>query len=213
MKTLLLPLIVIQVLLVAAYARGQGTFIYDQQSATETNGAEGAPVIQSNQPFGQSFIPSLSSVGFIRLWLGDVNQNNGLRATVYVNLRSNSITGPVISSTDPVSMPDTFGRGTNGYINFFFTTPVALTPGTPYYFQPVVQSGDLWTAAVDMQYTYAAGTAFFLGQPAPNFDLWFREGVTTPEPSSLVFFLCGAAILTYALRSHSRRQQATPKSP
>jgi hypothetical protein len=47
------------------WSRG-GTFIYDQQSSTEANLGEAAVVIQSSQPVGQSFTPSLSSVGFIR---------------------------------------------------------------------------------------------------------------------------------------------------
>src|ERR1041384_4587098 len=110
----------------------QGTFIYDQQSSDETfvNGLAG---IQPNQPIGQSFIPVLSSVGFIRLVLADENPNNGFGATLYVNLRSGGITGPVLSSTDPVMLPDSFGVGSNGFVNFFFQAPPTLTPGTTYY--------------------------------------------------------------------------------
>jgi hypothetical protein len=44
-------------------AFGQGTFVYDQQS---TNLIEGAAGLQSGQPMGQSFTPTLSSVGLSR---------------------------------------------------------------------------------------------------------------------------------------------------
>jgi hypothetical protein len=103
---------------------GQGAFIYDQQSANETTGGGGAVAIQVNEPIGQSFTPALSSVGFIRLFLSD-NGFNSVGATVYVNLRTNSITGPLLSSTDPVFMPDRF----SGYTNCIFVTPLAVVPG------------------------------------------------------------------------------------
>ncbi len=66
----------------------QGTFLYDQQSSTnETPTSGGAqPVIQQSTPIGQSFTPAFSAVGFVRLKLYDVNPNNGLGATLYVNL-------------------------------------------------------------------------------------------------------------------------------
>src|SRR5437867_13447920 len=97
-------------------AKGQGTFIYDQQSVTNDSAVgEGAPAIQSNQPIGQSFTPTLSSIGFIRLFLGD-SAFNGLGATIYVNLRSDSITGPIIGSTDPTFLPDRF----SGLTDFLF---------------------------------------------------------------------------------------------
>src|SRR5450759_4846854 len=81
-------------------AVGQGTFIYDQQSADETVLAgEGGGILQSNQPFGQSFTPTFSSINFIRLWLADGLPGNGLGATVFINLRTNSISGPILAST------------------------------------------------------------------------------------------------------------------
>jgi len=66
----------------ALFARGQGTFLYDQQSVTnDSAGAEGIQTIQSAQPIGQSFTPTFSSVGVVRLFLGDTGFN-GLGATV-----------------------------------------------------------------------------------------------------------------------------------
>jgi hypothetical protein len=181
----------------------QGTFLYDQQSALEGAPGEGAPTIQGSQPIGQSFTPTLSSVGFIRLWLGDATANNSAGASVYVRLLGNSITGNVISSTEPVFMPDGFGRGTNGYVNFIFSVPPTVTPGVTYFFQPVVQSGDLWHIIMDTDYNYSGGTAFGLGQPGPGYDLWFREGVFIPEPSSTLLLLSGAALVLYVRRTRT----------
>jgi hypothetical protein len=189
-------------LLVCLSTRAQGTFVFDQQSSTESNIGEGAPAIQPNQPFGQSFTPTFSSVGFIRLFLGD-SSFNGLGATVSVNLRADSITGSVLGSTEPVFMEDRF----SGFVNFLFSNPVTVTPGVTYYFQPVVESGDIWQVASHNAFGYAGGTAFALGQPSQVSDLWFREGIIIPEPSSVVLLLAGFGVLLYApLAKHLRKR-------
>src|SRR5262249_5213375 len=109
----------------------------DQQSSDESNLGGGLADIQSNQPMGQSFTPSLNAVGFIRLYLSD-NDFNGIGTTVFLNLRTNSITGAILGSTTPISVPDHF-RGT---VDYLFPSAIPVTLGTPYYFQPVVQSGE-----------------------------------------------------------------------
>jgi len=166
---------------------GQGTFVYDQQSSDENNIA-GISIIQSQQP-GQSFTPNLSSVGFIRLALQDGNNNNALGATIYLTLRGGSITGAVLGASSPVAMPDNFG----GVANFYFPAPVTVTPGVTYYFQPTVQSGDLWLVAAYNSYQYPGGMEFIGSTPFPSNDLWFREGVV-PEPSSALLALLGGAV-------------------
>jgi hypothetical protein len=178
----------------------QGVFVYDQQSATESTGGGVGDDFQSNQPFGQSFVPSLSSVGFIRLFLYDFHGGDGLGTTISVNLRTNSITGPILSSTTPVSLPDGFGLGNSGYVDLIFSNPVAVTPGTTYYFQPVAQSGGSpdWAIVVYNGYGYAGGTELRQGQPLLFNDLWFREGVIVPEPSTACLVLLGSALLVHA---------------
>src|SRR5262249_53060707 len=139
---------------------GQITFIYDQQSGT--SGGSGSLTVQQNQPIGQSFTPTLPSVGFIRLLFHDTNPGNGLGATVVINLRSNSISGPIFGSTEAVFMPDGFGPLLRSSTNLFFYPPVAVTPGTTYYFDVTVQSGDAWN--VDLyHYGYMGGMAFVNG--------------------------------------------------
>jgi hypothetical protein len=169
-------------------ARGQDTFVYDQQS---TNLIEGTAFLNYLwQPMGQSFTPSLSAVGFVTLNLYDAG-SSPIGATVYVNIRSNSLTGPILGSSVLVSMPDQFF----GITNFSFTTPVSVVPGLTYYLEPVAQPGsDGWGSYVT-DGSYAGGTIFASGGPVADRDLWFREGIVVPEPSALWMSLFGAGTL------------------
>src|SRR4029079_10643190 len=131
------------------------------------------------------------SVGFVQLELFDGHPNNGQGATLYVNLRAGSITGAVLNTTSPVFMPDTPTGG--GATNFFFSGPVGVTPGTAYFFEIVVQSGDPWL--VNLTGSYAHGTAYIQRVTQTSDDLWFREGVIAPEPASTLVFFGAAGIL------------------
>ncbi len=209
-------------------AQGQGTFIYDQQSSTNAGaGGAGFPIAE-DQPMGQSFIPILSSIGFVQLEFDDPRPGNGLGATVFVNLWSNSISnGTLLGSTDPVFMPNGFGSGSGGFgfltpTNFYFSTPVSVTPETTYYIQPVVVqpgSDDPWTVIGSEVFNYANGTAYFNGAPdINNHDLWFREGVIdVPEPSSVslvMFSILASQILRRKSNSNpqSEETKCAPKS-
>ncbi|MGH7950377.1 MAG: PEP-CTERM sorting domain-containing protein [Limisphaerales bacterium] len=199
-------------MLAACCAYGQGTLVYDQQSVTTDTAGSGPPYdIQPNQPIGQSFTPTLSSVGFIGVNMRDENPGNSLGATVYLDLWSSSIGGTFLGSTDPISMPD--GYGSYGYdprtgvTYFFFSTPISVTPGVTYYFQPMVESGgDIWGIS-GYHFFYAGGEIFVKGTDDPNFDLWFREGVV-PEPSSAALILIGMTAFYFRNR---KTQQSTTK--
>jgi hypothetical protein len=180
--------------------RGQGTFVYDQQSVNTSVPAGILDDIQPNEPIGQSFTPSLSAVGFVRLNLSDAITRNGVGAAVYVNLRTDSITGPVLGSTDPVSMPDNF----DGLADFLFSAPVPVTAGATYYLQPVVLAGDTWRVGVFLGDRYPSGTEYYQGAVLQNFDFWFREGVVVPEPGSAWLLLVGIGGLSYAHRLRLR---------
>jgi hypothetical protein len=195
-KTLLAAL-----LLLPALAGAQGTMIFDQQSSDESNGGVGLSVIQDSQPIGQSFTPSLDGVGFVRFHFFDFVRNNGIGAILYVNLRTDSITGPIIESTAPVALPDNFGSVNTGFVDFFFPGNIPLQPGVKYYFQPIVQSGDRWGMFGD-SFGYPGGD-LYSGGTAFSSDFWFREGVIVPEPSLPALLMAGAGISLY-LRSRKR---------
>ena len=141
-------------------------------------------------PWGQSFTPALSGVDFIRLKLADDRPGNGIGATVYLNLRSDSITGPILGTTASISMLDGF----RGNPTFFFPATVPVTPGTTYYLEPITAPGsDFWNTIVS-EYNYPGGSAIRGGLPVLASDLWFREGLyIVPEPSSALLLLLGAA--------------------
>ncbi|MBI3880677.1 MAG: PEP-CTERM sorting domain-containing protein [Verrucomicrobia bacterium] len=187
--------------------QGQTNFFYDQQSAIEGASAETVGSINFAQPYGQSFVPTSNAVGFIRLWMRDLNAGNGLGADVFVNLRSNSISGPILGSSETVSFTDGFGGpGDRIYPDFFFTNPISVVPGVTYIFQPVVQSGDSVSVFADSTYNYSFGDSLYQGAVQTGIDLWFREGViTVPEPSSVSLGLAGAAALGWWRWCRNRR--------
>jgi hypothetical protein len=175
-------------------APGQGTFIYDQQSASNRNSGSGDAPFAVEQPFGQAFTPALSSVGFVQFEFSAFYPGNGPGATVYVNLWADSLaTGTLLDSTTPVYMPNSFFANVT---NFFFAVPVPVTPGTTYYLQPVLQSGERLWGITGGNFNYPNGTWFAYGQPVLDGSvLWFREGTYVPEPSSALLFALAAATL------------------
>jgi PEP-CTERM motif len=185
----------------------QGTLVYDQQSVPNDNiGADASSTIQQGTPIGQSFTPTFSSLQFVRIYLIDHNPGNNIGATVSLNLRTDSITGPIASSTDAVFMPDGFGSGSSGITTFLFPTAVAVTPGTTYFFDINLQSGDTWDVG-QYFYGYQGGTAFYQGAPFVNHDLWFREGiVATPEPSTISLAVLGIGLFAGARYAKKRKQ-------
>ena len=207
-------LLQLSVALAVCSVQGQGILVYDQESSTNAGVGSGGAPIQQDQPMGQSFTPTLSSVGFVQLEFDDGHPGNGLGATVFLNLWSGSISnGTLLGSTDPVFMPDYFGSGSGGFgfltpTNFFFSTPVSVTPGTTYYIQPVVVqpgSDNLW-GVIGGAFNYSGGTFYFNGAPDPNnSDLWFREGiVATPEPTSVIIILAGAVGMYFCRRNSNK---------
>lgn len=182
----------------SAYA--QGTFVYDQQSATNGR-ATGGSRIQNQQPMGQSFTPQSSLVGFVQFQFGNFSGSVG--STVYVSLMENSITGNVLAVSAPIFMANNF----LGTTNFFFPSNVPVQPGSEYYFRPVLQSGDNLSVLSDL-YNYPGGTAFFNGAPTtdPGLDFWFREGYIVPEPSVACLSLAGVAVAVWFRRRKSRQR-------
>jgi hypothetical protein len=180
-------------------AWGQGTFVYDQQSSTdETPWSYGGGFnIQEATPSGQSFTPSLPTVNFIRLNLNDAAPTNGFGGTIFLNLRAGSMGGTIIGTAAPVTLTNAF----TGTVNFIFASDVPLTTGGTYVFELVIQSGDLWNGAAG-EYNYPGGTSLYQGLPLSGGDLWFREGVIVPEPSSAGLILL-AAVLASVRRSRA----------
>jgi hypothetical protein len=186
--------------LLACAALGQGTMFFDQQSSDQNNIGEFLADISSNQPIGQSFTPSLSAVRFVQLYLSD-NILGGAGGILSVSLLSASVTGAVLSVSAPVSLPQNF----KGIVNFYFPTDISVNPGTTYYFRPAVQSGDGFAVYTDNHFQYPGGTAIYHGTASTFEDLWFREGIIVPEPSTAALLLIGGSAVIYVRRKSKSR--------
>jgi len=179
--------------LIPICAFAQGTmYVYDQQSSTDETPfpGDGGDMRGITAVWGQSFTPSLSSIDFIRLKFADGNTSDAGGATVYLNLHADSLTGALLGTTAPVSMPNNFA----GTTTFLFPASITLTPGTTYYFEPVLVPGQGSWLINGGEYGYPGGNFISNGQPSPMGDLWFREGVIVPEPSSGALLLVAACV-------------------
>jgi hypothetical protein len=212
MKTTLQNLIAALFVAASLQTHAQGT-VYDQQSATGpvpiTGNANADGLnIQEDQPLAQSFIPSLSAIGFVQFEFWDIPNNGNNGATVYVNLWTGSpdlrsgFNSTLLGSTTPVYMPNGFvnsGLGNAGVTSFYFSTSVTLTAGQTYYLQPVVLSGDDPWDIITIGDTYPNGQVFENGGGFST-DFWFREGVV-PEPSTLALIVL-SSLLMFSFKRH-----------
>jgi hypothetical protein len=180
----------------SAIAHAQSTFIYDQQSSDENSLLEGSSGIAG---VVQSFTPSLSQVGFVRVYLFDAVFDNG-GGTLLVTLRGQSPSGPILGTSNPLTVPTLFAD----FADFVFANPISVTPETTYYFSVNVQSGGGF-AVNTSSYNYSRGLEYYQGSPLSGLDLWFREGIV-PEPSSASLLVVGTGILFGRLRSKNWRQ-------
>jgi hypothetical protein len=106
-------------------------------------------------------------------------------------------------------MPDSYA----GFENFFFSTPVTVTPGVTYYFQPVVESGDSWGIVSVFAFLFPGGTGYYDGQANPYYDLWFREGIVVPEPSSFALLLFGGGAAALVRFGKTKRGSGSKSYP
>ncbi len=178
---LIFSLIVCIVSLFTSY--GQTNFVLDQSSGSDNWTPQRALSIKA-QPMGQSFKPTLPSVGFVKFYVGDNNTETHRPSSVYINLRLETLTGSIIGKSDQVYLPDGF----SGISTFYFSNGLPVTPGLVYCFQPILNSDNgtvHFGYGSDME-NYLGGSAFIEGERLTS-DLWFREGIMEiPEPDSYI---------------------------
>ena len=132
----------------------------------------------------------------MRLYLSDQTAG-GSGSMVSINFWAGSPTnGTFLGSTTPVFISNFFF----GVTNFFFSAPVSVTPGTTYYLQPLVQSGDSARIGILPSSSYPSGSLFNQGTEFPGSVLWFQEGVVVPEPPVNLLVSLGLAALYFRQR-------------
>jgi uncharacterized membrane protein YbaN (DUF454 family) len=181
-------------------------------------------------PAGQVFTPTLNSLDYVSIRTQDFQDTNGVAAQLYLSIleptpnqqtatqfMQNPTGGTVIAISPIVTLQAGFGQSTNlGAITTFnFSSAVPLTPGTPYAFEITLLTPGNW-AVLDnagsppfysnVTYYAGGGNGYLSGDAnfAPEFDLYFQEGMTTevPEPSTLL--LAGAGVLGLLLTRRRR---------
>ncbi len=155
------------------------TFIPDQVNAAFT--PSGFQSIQELSPIGQEFTPTLSSLDLVELFTEDFgNLHNGVGGELVVNIQRGTITGPIIATSLPVTLPDSF----SGITHFNFPSSVSLTPGEIYVIEVTVASGDAWGVGMSSGplSTYAGGGPILQGVSQTGYDLWFKEGQVHTVP-------------------------------
>jgi hypothetical protein len=183
-------------------AFSQGALVVDQQSANRSD-LHGNTLMSG---IGQSFTPALSSIGFIQLAVFDANSPpNG--AEVFVNLRQGSMSGAIIGVTAAVEPPNSTNVMPGFFSTFYFPSPISVTPGTTYFFEPLDQVG---TDTVDIgigSFNYPGGTMYSSGAPSSMFDVWFTEGVVVPEPGTLALLGIGSVLMLWQMWRARRRRR------
>jgi hypothetical protein len=169
-------------------------FVVDQQHAYAI------PILTWNvdagAPIGQEFTPALNSLDFVDLYTSDFNfAADGTGGTVSVLIRNDTITGTVLGT----SIPDALPYGFSGVTHFAFASPVALQARNRYVIEITRNSGDAWGVGIITPdpLAYSGGRTILLGQPLSdeNAGMWFREGITVPEPSTFALFGSMGALL------------------
>jgi hypothetical protein len=164
-----------------------------------------------NLPLGQQFVPTLTSMNFLKLWLEDAASNDPATATVQVNIRAGSISGTVLGTSTVVVPAEINLSGGTTLTEFDFSSPISLTPGSTYVIQAAEVNGTVdnasfgWVGGPLGNSTYAPGEAYIHGTLQPTFDFAFEEGVqSVPEPST--WLMAATAAIASAICVLTRRR-------
>jgi N-acetylneuraminic acid mutarotase len=135
--------------------------------------------IDGSAPIGQEFVPSLSAIDFVQLYLHHLSAGDGLSNSVAVRIHSDTISGPVLGTSQSVTVGDR-SFGAEGIVTFTFPSPVTLTPGKTYVIELIDLHGP--GNVEGLEYTpspsYGRGRAIVAGNPDSTLDFYFSVGLS-----------------------------------
>ena len=196
--------------------QAQETYVYYDQVAPWPGHPEAPGLVErswritgeAGAQFSQSFTPFMNYIDFIDLQVEDVH-GDGLSPKAYLVLRAQSVDGPIIASTDPVTIADGYMYQQGNWMRFTFPQSVRILAYHTCYFQPMVEPGTGAYKVYGNFSAYTAGMSFIGTKPDYAYDMFFREGLieivpAIPEPSTVALALAGLPALAWAMRKHSR---------
>lgn len=153
-------------------------WVVDQAHTPEIFGAWSAALMG---PVGQEFVPALSPLNVVELWIDHGTSGTEAPADISVRVRDGAIDGPILGESAAVRVED----GRFDSVRFDFAAPVVLTAGQTYVLEAVVApgGGNPMVCGSDTP-DYAAGRGILLGGPVAV-DLWFRTGATEEVPTAV----------------------------
>ena len=150
---------------------------------------------------GQEFTPTFSSLNFVDLNIG-TRIGSEVALPLGVAIHSDTIDGPILGSSTLIYFgPNSYYTG-EARLNF--PNPVSLVPGQRYVIEPVTIRGTVGGENISIGVPQAGSGSLYDGgrwiyglTTLPityydNRDMWFREGLIVPEPST--FALAGLAL-------------------
>jgi len=83
---------------------------------------------------------------------------------------------------------------------FYYPDNIGVTPGQLYFFEPVVLSAGSLDVGTKSPSSYLGGDLWSNGLMDPQADLWFREGIVVPEPSTVWLLAWGSGVFIWRWR-------------
>ncbi len=125
---------------------------------------------------GQSFIPTLSGVDFVRFYLKKLTGQLPAIVDLVVDLHHETPTSPVLATSAPVRVQGPYTL----FVQFIFPSTVPLVPGDTYVFMLRYVGGTAgWGLGATGDYYPRGQLIGTLGSPH-LYDAWFQEGLDGP---------------------------------
>lgn len=184
--------------------------LYDQVNdppGVEPHYPSYVPVVTTNMPLGQFFVPLAEQLDSVELRFKDMNRSapEGESEIVTVYLHEGGSLDPVIASTLPVVV-DRLGFGGKLELAFRFEETVPLSPRSTYFLEVVHLDGEAFLGInYYLDNPYPSGGMLIAGLDWSGNDLWFKTGYIIPEPNTAALLIIGSALILPGRRR--RRKQ------